>query len=167
MITPAFAQTMARYNAWQNRSLYGAADTLSDAQRRENRGAFFGSIHATLAHILFGDQIWMHRLAGTPKPKASSIKESVSAYPDWEDLKRDRAAFDAVMIAWADGIEQSSIDGMLTYYSGAAGREVTRPRPLLITHMFNHATHHRGQAHCLLTGFGCKPDDTDLPLLPA
>jgi uncharacterized damage-inducible protein DinB len=157
---------MARYNAWQNRSLYGAADTLTDAQRRENRGAFFGSVHATLAHILFGDQIWMSRFAGTPKPKAASIKESVSAYPDWEDLKRDRVAFDAVMVAWADGIDQSAIDGMLSYYSGAAGREVTRSRPLLIVHMFNHATHHRGQVHCLLTAFGAKPEATDLPLLP-
>jgi uncharacterized damage-inducible protein DinB len=59
MVTPAHAQLMARYNRWQNQSLYTAAAQLSDAQRREQRGAFFGSIHGTLSHIQFGDQVWM------------------------------------------------------------------------------------------------------------
>jgi uncharacterized damage-inducible protein DinB len=166
MITPEYARLMARYNAWQNRSLYGAADGLTDAQRRENRGAFFGSIHATLAHTLFGDRIWMHRLAGTPKPVATKMAETLGATTDWQALKREREDFDEVMIKWADGLDAAALEGPLTYYSGATGRQATRPRWLLVTHMFNHATHHRGQAHCLLTGFGCKPDDTDLPLLP-
>ena len=73
MITPDYVRTMADYNRWQNRNLYGAADTLTDPQRKEPRGAFFGSIHATLNHVLWGDQIWMSRFAGTPKPKAEGI----------------------------------------------------------------------------------------------
>ena len=47
MITPAYVQTMARYNRWQNQSIYAAAATLSDAQRKEPRGAFFGMTHET------------------------------------------------------------------------------------------------------------------------
>src|SRR4029450_9880640 len=69
MIDAAYVQRMARYNRWQNESLYGAAGTLSDAERRRARGAFFGSIHATLNHVLWGDRIWMSRLAGTAKPE--------------------------------------------------------------------------------------------------
>jgi uncharacterized damage-inducible protein DinB len=166
MITPAHAQTMARYNRWQNRSLYTAADTLSDAQRKENRGAFFGSIHGTLSHVLFGDQIWLHRFAGTAKPKAASIAESVTAIPDWQDLKRERAAFDETIIGWADALDPARLQGNLTWYSGALGREVTRPKWLLVTHFFNHQTHHRGQVHCLLTGLGARPEDTDIPFMP-
>ena len=63
MITPAHAHMMARYNRWQNRSLYAAVVTLSDAQRREDKGAFFGSLHKTLAHILWADRVWMSRFA--------------------------------------------------------------------------------------------------------
>ena len=37
---------------------------------------------------------------------------------------------------------------------------------MLVTHMFNHQTHHRGQVHCMLTQAGAKPSDTDLPFLP-
>ena len=73
MITPAHVATMARYNAWQNRSLYTAADGLTDEARKQDRGAFFKSIHGTLCHLLFGDQIWLHRFAGTPVPTAKTI----------------------------------------------------------------------------------------------
>ncbi len=34
---------------------------------------------------------------------------------------------------------------------------------LLVTHLFNHQTHHRGQAHALLTSFGQEVEATDLP----
>ena len=69
MIDLGYVQCMARYNRWQNESLYGVADTLTDAKRQRPRGAFFGSIHATLNHLLWADRIWMSRLAGTPRPE--------------------------------------------------------------------------------------------------
>ena len=166
MITPEHVRTMARYNRWQNRSLYGAAETLTDAQRKEQRGAFFGSIHGTLSHLLYGDQAWIWRLSGTHKPKASSIAEFVGAYPDWGELKRERQAFDEVIVGWADRIDSKWLEGELKWFSGSQKREFTQPRWLLVTHMFNHETHHRGQVHCLLTQFGAKPADTDLPFMP-
>jgi uncharacterized damage-inducible protein DinB len=55
MITPAYCQTMARYNAWQNHSLYTAAEGLTEAERELDRGAFFGSIRATLSHLMWGE----------------------------------------------------------------------------------------------------------------
>jgi uncharacterized damage-inducible protein DinB len=45
------------------------------------------------------------------------------------------------------------------------GRDITRPNAILVTHFFNHQTHHRGQVHALLTGFGEKTGDTDLPFV--
>ena len=163
MITPAFVRTMADYNRWQNQNLYACADQLSDAQRREPRGAFFGSIHATLNHLLWGDQIWMSRFAGTPKPKAEGIPNSVAMYEGWEELKRERQAFDKVIIDWAEQVDPAWLEGDLTYFSGGAGRDLTRPKWLLVTHLFNHQTHHRGQVHCMLTQAGVKPGATDLP----
>jgi uncharacterized damage-inducible protein DinB len=163
MITPGYVRTMADYNRWQNGSLYGAAASLTDAQRKEPRGAFFGSIHATLNHLLWGDQIWMSRFAGTPKPKAAGIPDSVGMFESWDDLVRERQAFDAVIVAWAERLDAGWLDGDMTWFSGAAGREVTKPRWLLVTHMFNHQTHHRGQVHCMLTQAGAKPGATDLP----
>ena len=165
MIDPAYVRRMARYNRWQNQNLYGVADTLSDEERRRERGAFFGSIHKTLSHLLWGDRIWMSRFTDVPKPEGG-IPGSVSLYQDWDLLKRERAAFDETMIAWADGLDAAWLADYLTYYSSGAKRDITRPKWLLVTHMFNHQTHHRGQVHCMLTQAGGKPHDTDLPLTP-
>jgi uncharacterized damage-inducible protein DinB len=164
MISSDYVRTMARYNRWQNRSLYEAADKLSDVDRRLERGAFWGSIHGTLNHLLWGDRIWLARFMGTAKPMVD-IKDSGKMIESWAELKGERSAFDETMIIWADALEDTQLAGNLTYYSGAAGRELTRPKWLLITHMFNHGAHHRGQAHGMLTRAGAKPDDTDLPLL--
>lgn len=167
MITPAYAQTMARYNSWQNQSLYGAADRLPDAERKRARGAFFESIHGTLNHLLSGDQIWLHRFTGTtPLPIAKSIAESANSIPDWSDLKAARLSTDDAIVTWASGLSAADLDGELTWVSMTGGQSFTRPRWLLVTHFFNHQTHHRGQVHCLLTQNGLKLDVTDLPFGP-
>jgi len=165
MIDAAYVRRMALYNRWQNENLYGVADRLSDAERRLDRGAFFGSIHATLSHLLWGDRTWMSRFAGWPKPDGG-IRESVSLYTDWDGLKQQRAASDAELIAWSNDLDPRWLAGDLTWFSGAFQREVTKPVWQLLVHFFNHQTHHRGQVHAMLTQAGGKPHDTDLFAMP-
>jgi uncharacterized damage-inducible protein DinB len=165
MISPAYIQRMARYNGWQNANLYGVANGLSVEQRTLERGAFFGSIQKTLSHLLWADRIWMSRFTDSPRPEGG-IAESVFLYPNWDNLRAERADFDRTIVEWSERIDASWLAADQTYYSGGARREVTRPRWLLVTHMFNHQTHHRGQVHCMLTQAGHRPHDTDLPLAP-
>jgi uncharacterized damage-inducible protein DinB len=166
MINAGYVQQMARYNRWQNANLYNVADQLTDKARRLDRGAFFGSIHGTFNHLLWADQIWMSRFAGTPKPEGG-IAQSPHLLQDWEELKRERVRFDDVIVDWADALDPAWIVFDLTYYSGAAKREMTRPKQGLLVHFFNHQTHHRGQLHVMLTQAGGKPHDTDLTIMPA
>jgi uncharacterized damage-inducible protein DinB len=162
MITPGYARAMAAYNSEMNRRLYTAADTLDDATRRAEGGAFFGSIHGTLCHLVWGDTIWMHRFDGWERPPVG-IPGSPSWIAEWEALKAARVAADARIEAWAARLTEADLLGDLTWFSGAANREMTRPRWLLITHVFNHQTHHRGQAHALITRAGAQTAATDLP----
>ena len=164
MITPDWVRLMAAYNAEMNRRIYAAADRLTPAQRAEDRGAFFGSVHATLSHLLWGDRSWMYRFDGWEKPPGG-IRDSVDLYPDWAAMQALRVETDSAIEAWAARVEPAWLAGSLTWYSGSQGRDVTRPNALLVTHMFNHQTHHRGQVHALLTGFGQKTGDTDLPFV--
>jgi uncharacterized damage-inducible protein DinB len=164
MIGTGYVQRMARYNSWQNDNLYSAAGRLSDAARRQDVGAFFGSIHGTLNHLLWADEMWMSRFAGTPRP-TGGIPESTRLRVDWDELTRDRADVDQRIIAWADALDDVALAGDITWYSGAAKAEITKPRWLLFTHFFNHQTHHRGQVHCMLTQAGVRPGDTDLPFM--
>jgi uncharacterized damage-inducible protein DinB len=165
MIDVAYLQRMSRYNRWQNENLYDVAGRLSDAERRKDRGAFFGSIHNTLSHLLWADRIWMSRFAGWPKPNGG-IPQSVSLFPEWENLKTERNDSDARLIDWADTLDLMWIKGDMTWFSGAINREVTKPRWQLVAHFFNHQTHHRGQVHAMLTQAGGKPHDTDLFVMP-
>jgi uncharacterized damage-inducible protein DinB len=165
MIDAAYVQRMARYNRWQNENLYTVADRLSDAERRRDRGAFFGSIHNTLNHLLWGDRVWMSRFADWPK-LTTTIPASVAMYPEWESLKQERAESDARLIDWADTLDPKWITADMTWFSGAIQKEVTKPRWQLVTHFFNHQTHHRGQVHAMLTQAGGRPHDTDLFVMP-
>lgn len=166
MISVDFVRTMARYNRWQNRSLYGAAGGLSEAERLKDRGAFFASIHGTLSHLMWGDLQWMSRFAPhlAAKPPAL-VRTSPGNFPDWHDLTSRRAAFDETIIAWADALAPAWLEGDLVWYSGILQADVSKPRWLTLTHLFNHQTHHRGQVHAMLTAAGAKPDDTDLFLM--
>jgi len=157
---------MARYNVWQNRSAYAAAETLSDEERRTNRGAYFGSVHITLAHILWGDRVWMSRFAGTPPVRTDSNQGASVYYDNWQTLCEERVAFDAVIQAWADGLSEAWLAADFTWSNIAGTRTTTQPAWWLVAHMFNHQTHHRGQAHALLTSFGAVPEDTDMFFLP-
>lgn len=161
MIDTAYVRRMAHYNRWQNSNLYDAADKLSDQERCCECGAFFGSIQKTLSHLLWADRIWMSRFAGTPRPEGG-IPQSVSLYMNWGELKRERTAFDATILDWAERLDPAWLDGELTWFKA----EVSRPKWQLMMHFFNHQTHHRGQVHCMLTQAGAKPHDTDLFLMP-
>jgi hypothetical protein len=165
MVNPAYAQRMARYNRWQNESLYNAADRLSDSERRQDRGAFFKSIHGTLSHILWGDGQWMSRFEQLERP-AGSIQESIALFPDWNDLKAKRLAMDKRIIAWADGLKDEWLASDVSWFSGAIQKDVTKPAWEVTVHLFNHQTHHRGQVHAMLTQAGGKPYDTDLFVMP-
>lgn len=166
VITPDYMRAMAAYNRWQNGNLFGAAGTLNDAARRDDRGAFFHSIHSTLNHLLWADGMWMSRLAGLPRPHARSIAESVDECETWEELAAARPDLDAAIVAWAETLTADDMAGTLSWYSKATGREITRPRWLLYVHLINHQTHHRGQVHAMLTAAGARPGDTDLPFMP-
>jgi uncharacterized damage-inducible protein DinB len=164
MIGVDFVRRMARYNRWQNENLYGAADGLNDEERHLERGAFFGSIHRTMCHLLWADQTWMSRFRGTSPPVP--FADLAALHCEWASLKGRRFDFDAEIVRWADVLGLAWLSGTHTHFSPSFGREISSPRWLLVSHFFNHQTHHRGQVHCMLTQAGVKPADTDLPMMP-
>lgn len=165
MLSLEGCRTLARYNAWQNASLYAAAGTLDEAARRAPRGAFFGSIHATLNHLVWADRMWLSRLGRGAAP-GGGIAGSVALYPEWEALCAARRALDAEILDWAEALSEGDLAGDLSWYSGATGQDMARPRALCVLHMFNHQTHHRGQVHAMLTAAGEMPGPTDLVFAP-
>lgn len=154
----AYFQRFARYNIWANRRLYDACGSLGRAEYDAPRPSFFGSISRTLNHILVGDRVWMSRFEATPLD-VTSLDQVL--FDDFAGLRRAREAEDARILDYMGGLTDARLDGDLDYRN-MAGASRSTPLRWAIAHFFNHQTHHRGQAHCLLSGTASAPPPIDL-----
>jgi uncharacterized damage-inducible protein DinB len=168
MITPQYAQSMARYNRWMNEKIYAACERLTDAQRKDDSGAFFKSIHTTLNHLLWADYMWIGRFAQGSALDKTYPKAAIGTdlYDDWNALKTARIEMDADILAWAAALDNDWLARDFSWYSGLTKTTRSKPAWLLVAHLFNHQTHHRGQVTTLLSQRGIDPGDTDLMLMP-
>ena len=149
---------MARYNKWANAQLNTAVMNISHDAYMAKREAFFGSIHGGLNHILLVDRIWRGRVEGNPHP---ADRLDIIVTNSREAFLRERMAEDDILIDFTDSFDEKSLDEKVTY-SSLIGFTGTDPRRLILAHMFNHATHHRGQIHALLTQVPADPPPLDL-----
>ena len=124
MITTTYVTTMARYNAWMNGRLYGVCAEVDDAERNKARGLFFGSIHATLNHLLYGDRVWLSRFLGT---EVDLPPPGTELHREFAPLRRAREACDDNIIGWALSVDGSWLSEDLSFTSKVDG--VTRTHP--------------------------------------
>ncbi|HET7768075.1 MAG TPA: DinB family protein [Chloroflexota bacterium] len=163
MIRPAYVRTMARYNTWMNERLYACCARVPDADRREDVGAFFKSLHGTLNHLLVADRIWMGRFTGVPFAARSLDQE---LYAGFEELRAQREATDQDIERWAKALTDAELEGDITYMSLVDPAPRRYPMAFVVAHFFNHQAHHRGQLTTLLSQRGIDPGVTDLLWLP-
>lgn len=159
----SYCKTMAEYNHWMNQKLYKICAEVPDVKRRENLGAFFKSIHGTLNHILVGDRVWLGRF--TKQPFLAKLDQEI--YPDFDELRQERELTDQQITAWCDRVSSKWLNQPFTYTGITSPIARVRPGWLLVTHFFNHQTHHRGQIATLLSQLGYDLGVTDLPYLPS
>ena len=151
---------LAAYNAWANERVYAAAGTLSDAEYRADRGAFFKSVHGTLNHLLVTDRIWMRRLTGAGD---APTRLDAILFDDLDALHAARRAEDERIVRFVNELDGEALAGKIRYRTITNPVEIEQPLASALTHLFNHQTHHRGQVHCLLTGL--KGDAPSLDLI--
>ncbi|HXA69566.1 MAG TPA: DinB family protein [Stellaceae bacterium] len=152
-----YYSTFARYNAWANARLYGACAKLSEADYLKPRASFFGSIHATLNHLMVADRIWLGRIESRPEKLALNQ----ILYGDFTALHVARVAEDDRLIRVVDNIDPARLDQPLDYLN-TRGERFRTPLRIVLGHLFNHQTHHRGQAHGLLSQTPVPPPELDL-----
>jgi uncharacterized damage-inducible protein DinB len=152
------ALTMARYHGWATELLLDALDAVNDADYRQPVGLFFGSIHATLNHLLLVDRVWYGRLVGRPAPYAS-LRE-----PIVHGRAETRAALAEQCARWVDHVSSLPEEryGEGTRFRTLAGREMELPLGPLVFHVFNHGTHHRGQITAAMSRLGVATPEIDL-----
>jgi uncharacterized damage-inducible protein DinB len=151
-------QAMARNNAWSNHRLLKACGELAQDEFEAKRVSFFPSLQLTLNHILLID--WYY-LDGLEKGGSGlSIFESEVPFPRLSDLEVAQRATDARLIRYCDGLTEEALEEVVTFDRGEHGlsHEVVHA---VLTHLFVHQIHHRGQVHAMLAGTRIKPPQLD------
>ncbi|WP_243040516.1 DinB family protein [Dyella sedimenti] len=154
----AYFRRLADYHVWATRRLLASnLAGLSDEQWHRDAGLFFRSVHGTANHLLVTDHIWYGRFA-----EQRSLRLPLDA-----ELHADRAELcEALSVAverwgrWIDMLEPSHFDGILAYQR-TQGAPVEVPFAPTLGHVFNHATHHRGQLSAALTAMGLPGPELD------
>jgi uncharacterized damage-inducible protein DinB len=153
---------MARYHAWATGRLLTSIEGVPDEPYWRPCGLFFRSIHGSLNHLLLTDsEIWYPRFTGG---RSASL-------PLDAELESDRAVLASRLITaaakWAGyvgGLGEDDLAADLRF-TMTTGENRVLPMAAALLHVFNHATHHRGQITAAMSIMGFDYQPIDLPFL--
>jgi uncharacterized damage-inducible protein DinB len=165
---------MAHYNTVMNDRLIETVRPVGDAALLAPRGAFFGSILGTMNHLVVGDLLWLNRMRPYPfgrdlmtldsLPKPVSLNDMPC--PDLATYEPIRRQLDALLAGFIEDLGDDDLAAPFTYRN-TKNEPFTKTLGLVLSHVFNHQTHHRGQITTLLSQAGLDIGSTDLaPMVP-
>lgn len=158
-MTPAHFLLFGHYNRWANDRLYQAAAGLpAEALTRSRPAAYFGSLLGTLNHLLVADRIWLRRIEDSGPEHRRLDEQPFATLPA---LAAARLAEDERLLVLVASFDQPRLLADLVY-ANTRGEAQRQPLWQVLAHLFNHQTHHRGQAHALLKDAGAEPPALDL-----
>jgi uncharacterized damage-inducible protein DinB len=152
-------QTLARYNAWATGRLLTLIDRMNEEDYRRDVGLFFKSVHGTLNHLVVGEHLlWFPRFNDGVSPKVALDSQLHEGRAEVAQALREGA------LRWAHAMSdwsQDRWDGVLNYTT-MRGTQASLPFVPTLAHVFNHATHHRGQITAALTHMGYDCPELDM-----
>ncbi len=155
----AHFRLLAGYNAWATERLLQAVAEVPEADYRRDLGLFFKSLHGTLNHLLVGEHLlWFRRFAEGVSPRVELDAEAEADRARLAQRLREGAArWEDLIASWDESRLSQRLD-----YTTMRGAAASLPMAATLAHVFNHATHHRGQATAALTALGQPCPELDL-----
>jgi uncharacterized damage-inducible protein DinB len=158
-----YLRIQAHANRLANHRLHSAMASLSHAEFHAPRTAFFPSLAATLNHILVVDLYYVGALHGEPDLRA--VLDGFAPSDELTPLAARQAASDARLVALCDALDAAALDRVVEM---PRATYIQRDRAgHVLAHLFNHQTHHRGQAHAMLSGTTVAPPQLDEFMMPS
>jgi uncharacterized damage-inducible protein DinB len=151
-------RSMARNNAWSNYRLHKACAALSEADFNRTRVSFFPSLPQTLLHILEVDWYYLDQLEATPTDREAM--DYNLPYRTLAELTPAQRAMDLRLIAYCERLSPQTIDAPVMLRRENGHRPID-PTAMVLTHLFGHQIHHRGQVHAMLAGTSVPPPQLD------
>ena len=149
----------ARYHIWATHRLATSLQAISEENFLKNCGLFFKSILGTLNHLLVAEhELWFSRFSQgiSPAIALNSIIETdrrqllhrlCQSADQWQSLIRK--------------LDQDTLEGLI-HYRNTRGQDMSMPYAATLMHVFNHATHHRGQITAAMTALGYTSPELDM-----
>jgi uncharacterized damage-inducible protein DinB len=156
-VTKAEALELFAYNAWANRQMFDAAGALPGDSYLRDLKSSHGGIHGTLAHIVWAEQLWLHRWLSRPNPavpQGRDLTDLGAVRARWEEVEAERGVF-------LQGLTPARLDETRAVKPSAGGEYVHTLRQML-RHTVDHSTYHRGQVVTMLRQVGAVPPNTGL-----
>jgi len=163
MNLPEYFVLQARYSQWVNNRLYDVCATLADVELKRNRGVFFSSIHGTWNHLLLGDRLWLARLQDQPQPYQ---RLDLELYAEFAELRAAQTAGDQALLDWVQNLSAGDLQRRIAFRSLSTGQDKVLAVATMLTTLFIHKNHHRGQITALLSQCGCDYGAIDFICAP-
>ena len=145
---------LADYNRWANQRLYDAAAALPAPARLRDVGIYFKSLQATLHHLIATDNAWMALIGGE-----KIVPLTLAADSDFAALSALRLQMDERLRVLVARMDDADFEVFFSYAPWAGdfkGLVYNERKKDVLTHLFNHQTHHRGHAHAALSILGVR-----------
>jgi uncharacterized damage-inducible protein DinB len=134
------------YQHWANEVLFATLDHLQPEVIGSDQGLFFNSIHHTVDHMLVVSQSWLARLQG----ENLAVDYKIINNPDWRELKLALRRETRKLQTWLEAQPSAFFDSQIVF-TGSDGKSRSMWVRDVLTHLFTHYAHHRGQISAVAT----------------
>lgn len=158
-MTVAEIRSLFEFNDWANARTFDAIGALSPDQLTRDLGSSFPSVLLTAAHLVGAEWIWLERWTN---PAPSSFPEWAKT-PEFGDLRTRLRSVETGRAKYLSGLHESAASSVVRF-TLLNGTEDQQPLDVMVRHVVNHSTYHRGQIAAFMRQLGVKPPSTDLIL---
>ena len=159
MIDKATVRRLFDYTVWANHRVMRMAATLTLDDFRRDLKSSHGGVRGTLVHMFSAEWIWLERFKGiSPRsfPDEGEFADLMALRERWSALEEHRRS-------WIEELREPALQQPLAY-TQLSGQAFEQPLGILVQHVVNHATYHRGQVITLLRQLGTRAVGTDYVL---
>jgi len=145
------------YNSWANARVLESLRALSEADYAKEQGGGWPSLRATLVHIAGATDAWAERFSGRDTTRLATIEQ----LPGLEDAARVLLAAEEKHVRLLPTFTPERLAGPFAW-KNLKGETKTAPFWVVVRHVVNHQTYHRGQISAMVRRLGHAPKSTDM-----
>jgi uncharacterized damage-inducible protein DinB len=145
------------YNSWANARVLETLRALSETDYVREQGGGWPSLRATFVHLAGATDAWAERFSGRDAMRLPTVDD----LPGLEDAARVLVAAQEKHARLFPTYDAARLAGPFIW-TNLKGERKTAPFWVVVRHVVNHQTYHRGQIAAMARRLGHAPKSTDM-----